>query len=342
MHIRFLPALLLLTVPTLLISCGGSGGGGSANITPVVCPENTWTLPAALPSAFLVKPNSFAFQLQEVDPVAISEEGFDLYVIDPEAGRNEIPLNAADIAAADGQVLAYLSIGEAEDYRDYFQAAWLNGKRPSSAAPCWLGPTNPDWVGNYKVRYWHEDWQTATLARLDQFIDLGVDGVYLDVIDAWYYWSNENKETSDAEAALRMSQFVQRLAYHARVTRGKANFAIVPQNGEDLIIELSNSEKTAYLNAVSALGLEDIFYNETKRQKQDETTYRLDIINTEYVGVPVLLTDYVDNGQRANSSNITRINDFRYLALQAGFVPFVARTNRELDSLNIIPGVQPN
>ena len=47
-------------------------------------------------------------------------------------------------------VLAYLSIGEAEDYRSYWQRDW------SVSPPAWLGAENPDWPGNYAVNYWDE------------------------------------------------------------------------------------------------------------------------------------------------------------------------------------------
>ena len=42
-------------------------------------------------------------------------------------------------------VLAYMSIGEAEDYRYYWQKDWERNK------PSWLDAENPDWPGNYKV-----------------------------------------------------------------------------------------------------------------------------------------------------------------------------------------------
>ncbi|TAN37800.1 MAG: hypothetical protein EPN23_04615 [Verrucomicrobia bacterium] len=50
---------------------------------------------------------------------------------------------------------AYLSIGEAGDYRGYWEKEW------SAQPPTWLGAENPDWKGNFKVRYW----QPAPKAR---------------------------------------------------------------------------------------------------------------------------------------------------------------------------------
>ncbi len=53
--------------------------------------------------------------------------------------------------------------------------------QPTSAAPCWLGRTNPDWEGNHKVQYWSEDWQRIVIDYLDRIIADGFDGIYLDI-----------------------------------------------------------------------------------------------------------------------------------------------------------------
>ena len=83
-----------------------------------------------------------------------------------------------------------MSIGEAENYRWYWQKSWdanRNGK-PDAGAPAWLGPSNPDWPGNYKVRYWDAGWQELVYAYIDKVLDAGYDGVYLDIVDAYQYW----------------------------------------------------------------------------------------------------------------------------------------------------------
>ena len=42
-------------------------------------------------------------------------------------------------------MFAYLSLGEAEDYRFYWQPSW------NSRKPAWLHGENPGWRGNYLV-----------------------------------------------------------------------------------------------------------------------------------------------------------------------------------------------
>ncbi|MCR5453827.1 MAG: endo alpha-1,4 polygalactosaminidase [Bacteroidales bacterium] len=80
-------------------------------------------------------------------------------------------------------VVCYMSIGEAEDYRFYWQEDWKNNP------PEFLDEENPDWEGNYKVKYWTKSWQDVILNQyLPKIIDAGYDGVYLDIIDAFEYY----------------------------------------------------------------------------------------------------------------------------------------------------------
>ena len=51
-------------------------------------------------------------------------------------------------------VISYFSIGEAEDYRSYWKNDW-NKKLPS-----WIVEENPNWKGNYIVKYWNNEWKS--------------------------------------------------------------------------------------------------------------------------------------------------------------------------------------
>jgi cysteinyl-tRNA synthetase len=91
-------------------------------------------------------------------------------------------------------VLAYLSIGEAESYRYYWHREWdrLGDGVPDAGAPAWLEGENPQWRGNYKVRYWDPGWRSILYGRSDAYLDgiisRGFDGVYLDLVDAYLYF----------------------------------------------------------------------------------------------------------------------------------------------------------
>jgi cysteinyl-tRNA synthetase len=83
-------------------------------------------------------------------------------------------------------VICYMSIGEAENYRYYWQNSWATQK------PAWLDAENPNWPGNYKVKYWTPEWQSIIYGNSGSYakkiVDAGFSGVYLDIIDAFEYY----------------------------------------------------------------------------------------------------------------------------------------------------------
>jgi len=83
-------------------------------------------------------------------------------------------------------IISYMSIGEAENYRYYWQSGWKTGN------PSWLDDENREWAGNYKVRYWETEWQNIIFGNdnsyLNKIINAGFDGVYLDIIDAFEFF----------------------------------------------------------------------------------------------------------------------------------------------------------
>ncbi len=127
---------------------------------------------------------------------ALAATNYDAFIID--LFFMEQTLSSADITSLKTKsnggsrlVIAYMSIGEAEDYRYYWQTAWE--KKP----PSWMAGENPNWPGNYKVRYWDSGWQAVIYGNdssyLKKIIDAGFDGVYLDIIDAFEYFQNAGK-----------------------------------------------------------------------------------------------------------------------------------------------------
>jgi cysteinyl-tRNA synthetase, unknown class len=83
-------------------------------------------------------------------------------------------------------VVCYMSIGEAENYRFYWQKEWNN------TPPAWLGKENSSWEGNFNVEYWNTDWQKiiygTTDSYLDKILSAQYDGAYLDLVDEYEYY----------------------------------------------------------------------------------------------------------------------------------------------------------
>jgi cysteinyl-tRNA synthetase len=259
-----------------------------------------------------------------------------------------------DTPCGERTILAYLSVGEAEDYRDYWDTSWVDGHRGppiDGVAPAWLGPNNPNYPGNYKVRYWDTDWQDLILGTatgpdktpLDRIIDAGFDGVYLDIIDAYYFWSEAEggEELSRAQARQFMIEWVVRIADYARNERGVENFLVFPQNAEDIILDDEDGFDAltdAYFEAVSGIGIEDLFYDEADAQPADEVDYRMEqLVEFRNRGETVLVTDYVVDDAASPEVSGGRVSDFYERTLDAGFIPYAAQMDRDLDELVILP-----
>ena len=115
--------------------------------------------------------NDFLYQLQDIDLKAVGKTAYDLVIMDySSSGGEDGRFSQEQIRALKHSpggpkiVLAYMSIGEAEDYRFYWSREW-DGNEPS-----WLEMENPDWPGNYKVRYWDQDWRTIVFQYADRVL----------------------------------------------------------------------------------------------------------------------------------------------------------------------------
>lgn len=143
---------------------------------------------------FLYLINSENYSDKQTLISAVSATNYDLIILD--LYHDEIAYTIDEIAALKNKanggsrlVVCYMSIGEAEDYRSYWNTSW------SSDEPDWLLEENPDWLGNYKVKYWSDDWQNiiygSSSSYLTTIMGAGFDGVYLDIIDAYEYFEEE-------------------------------------------------------------------------------------------------------------------------------------------------------
>jgi cysteinyl-tRNA synthetase len=279
------------------------------------------------------EPNDFVYQLQRINLEAIGKTKFDLVIMDySRDGSDARKFTAGEIAALKTSpggpktVLSYMSIGEAEDYRWYWQRSWDKNRdgRPDAAAPDWLGRSNPNWPGNYKVRYWDESWHQIVYEYVDKVLAAGYDGVYLDIVDAYQYW--EPREP-DVPVEDDMVSFVKDIATYARVTQDHPNFQVFVQNAEEL------SQHSDYVQAVSGIGKEDLFYNGNRRQPATEVEWSMNQLDRfKAAGKHVLVTDYV--------TERPKIEAFYNKAHSYGYVPYATR--RALDALTINRGHAPD
>jgi len=135
--------------------------------------------------------------------------------------------------------LAYINVGQAEDYRTYWRNHWKAPTEEGPGTPAYMLSVDPDgWEGNYPVAFWDLRWKAVLWGSAEALVDGaiadGFDGVYLD----WILGYEEPAVVAAAQAAgvepaAAMVQLVHDLrAYAQRKQRG---FLIVAQNGAELV-----------------------------------------------------------------------------------------------------------
>jgi len=151
--------------------------------------ENITDISMAKNFLYLINPENYSTKAEMLN--AIKATNYDLVIMD--LFFDDVALTAQDIAQIKSKnngglrkVISYMSVGEAEDYRYYWQEDWKNEK------PVWLENENSSWAGNYKVRYWEQEWKDIIFGNqysyLKKIMDAGFDGVYLDIIDGYEYF----------------------------------------------------------------------------------------------------------------------------------------------------------
>lgn len=285
--------------------------------------------PAEARQKLLASVASWRYQLRRLDIDEIAAHPADLMVIDyaPDRYRGfEEPFSRADVARMqtkpDGRrrlLLAYLSIGEAERYRTYWNNAWY---APATRPP-WLLAPNPRWDGNFPVRFWHAEWQAIVLgspdAYLDRILAAGFDGIYLDRADVFQELLAENPR-----AERDMARFIVRIAAHARAQ--KPDTLVVMQNAEELLA------RREVLDAIDAIAKEDLLTGVAHDGKPNPPGMVRESLShlrrAQAKGLAVLVVEYLDRTKAASAAE-TRIRG-------EGFLPLIAE--RSLGTLDFKPG----
>lgn len=292
-----------------------------------------------------------------VDQIADSD--YDMVVMDfisSEANNTDYPMaqvvDQMHNARHPKLVIAYIDIGQAEDYRSYWRPGWGIGN------PEWIVGTDPDgWEGNYPVAYWWDEWQgiwEGPDGTLQAIIDAGFDGVYLDWVEAY---SDENvldiANADGVDARQEMVWFVGDIAEFGR--ERSPDFIVIAQNAAELV------ENDEYVEVIDAIAQEQVWFDggadndppgdcplprtdaeidteeyrsslspACRRQYDEYPDSTLHVSSEEYLtyldlaqrkGLPVFTVDYaLDNDNVAWVYQTSR---------ERGFVPFVG--NRALD-----------
>jgi uncharacterized protein (TIGR01370 family) len=167
-------------------------------------------------SSLLSNVTSWLCVYADVSADDILQTDYDLVDIDPDEFRTEeIPR----IKESGKIVIAYLSIGEAEDYRYYWD--------PKAD---YLLEENPEWPGCWYVDYTNIEWQQIIINDYIPMIqNKGFDGLYLDTVETYQIEEQYPNCTKDA-----MVNFVTAISDSYR----SGDFCIIMQNGLDIASDL--------------------------------------------------------------------------------------------------------
>lgn len=231
-------------------------------------------------------------------------------------------------------LIAYIDIGEAEDYRTYWGSDWVAPTATKRGSPDFLITIDPDgWSGNYPVAFWDSRWQELWLGEnglVAKLAKLGFDGVYLDWVEAYDNDRVKAKAEEDGvNAADAMVEFISQIRQAGR--RVTSDLLVVAQNAPYLIDESTKG----YASVIDALAMEDTWFRGEGDAEWDDpdagdipnddadefsTEGRLDQYKKyKDRGLPVFTVDYcIDDENAARVYRDSRAN---------GLVPLVTRVS---------------
>ena len=215
---------------------------------------------------------SWSIQLQG-STSAMKKGNSDVAVVDPDEVRNPSQLKTK---AKGGKraVLAYISIGEAEEGRAYMK----------KGSKKWLTKDGQGWSGNYKTRFWDEEWKGIVKSRVKAALAAGYDGVYLDRVDTY------ERMKAPGGSRKAMVNFVKEIASEARSS--KKNAAVAVQNAEELLTDKD------YVDTIDAVGKEDLYHginHDGSRNNKGAVKASVDLLKKAKArGKGVYVVEYLD------------------------------------------------
>ncbi|MBW1879351.1 MAG: endo alpha-1,4 polygalactosaminidase [Deltaproteobacteria bacterium] len=308
---------------------------------------------------------TFGYQIEAVDwgrswgPLTHSR--YDLLVLEPT--RTDFSSDARDFdigalvddlqgsAGGDGAhrklVVAYLDIGEAEDWRWYWtwSRGWDGAGDPPADWPEWIVAPDPDgWEGNYPVAYWDPEWKDIIIrgedhdsgdgygSAIEEAIQDGFDGIYLDWVEAF-----EDEDVAERAAAEGLDPAEEMIAFigemRAWARARDPEFLIIQQNAASLV--QGHPELFEVIDAIAqeAIWFDGIATDDWSEPEGHDLENDRDLID-EYLGfldqyqdaeLPVFDVEYaLDQADTAYERSLAR-----------GFVPYCTR--RSLSRLTTTP-----
>ncbi len=231
----------------------------------------------------------WAYQIQDVSNKgavdALATSHYDMLVLEPtrtdwSSGDETFDTKGMvqrlkNTQTSDGErrklVIAYINIGQAEDWRWYWTWSknWEEGEPRPADWPNYILTHDPDgWEGDYPVAYWDSRWKDIVIygknqdskpygdynSMIDEVIKDGFDGIYLDWVEAF---ENEEviraAEKKNKDPVQEMVTFIQEMREYAE--KRVPNFIIIQQNASALC-----EDHHEIFTIVDAIAQEEVWY----------------------------------------------------------------------------------
>jgi cysteinyl-tRNA synthetase, unknown class len=226
----------------LLLLCGGSAMGAPA--APKLHDVKSWLL-------------LLNNDLTSATVAQIAASQHDMVVVDflpsqPHHANRDMAKIVAELQRKpDGGrriVIAYLNVGQAEDYRTYWRKGWKVGN------PDWILMNDPDgWAGNFPVAYWQPGWREIVTGLAAKIAQSGFDGAYLDWVGGFQEDTVQKAaRRAKTDPAAAMADLVAATGRAARAIN--PDFRLIGQNAAPLL------ENPVYLAALDGVAHESIWF----------------------------------------------------------------------------------
>ncbi|KYH39350.1 MAG: hypothetical protein AYL28_000740 [Candidatus Bathyarchaeota archaeon B23] len=239
--------------------------------------------------------------LTDVDPERLRGRRFDVLILEME-GLN--PSAIGELRRRCRLLLAYINLGYAEEWRDYWSEIGGGG---------WVHePT--EYEGEYFVEYWRPEWRDVILTLVEEAHGIGFEGVLLDNVDA----STTLRElrptwSRGLEPEESMINLVEEVSRAAKQRYG-VEFKVYVNLGSAL--RLLGDER--FLSSIDGILREELWHTygdggslKTPREEAEETLRYLREARGR--GKTILVADPLESGEEAE--------EFRALCLEEGFKP---------------------
>ena len=215
--------------------------------------------------------DQFAVQYSNLDAAELAASPYDLLIVEGKPGDGATAeLSDADVAAlvASGKTMvAYVSVGQSDDARPYWDPAWTDDGTdtgvPTDAAPAWLAE-QADSFDAAIVEFWNPDWQALVIDQVTELASRGYTGIFLDNMLSYYEVAALRSELGTEQSqfyAQEMMQFVQ--AISAAGTAINPDFVVIPNGGPYIVSDAGYApdaeEAVAYYDAIDAIMAESFF-----------------------------------------------------------------------------------